>query len=153
MKRFTIATCFCWLGLTGIALAQPLAGTTGSVTSPVKSVAAPAWGNVEPLAPQTAPAPSSPGEAEASREVRAHELHLMQAQAQEESIHRAAVARAEQRTRRLESQRWFGISNTRPSASIDPFDGDYSPFWASNYPFYPMRWVGGSEPWGFVEGQ
>lgn len=88
-----------------------------------------------------------------SQEARAHEMHLMQAQAQAESIRRAAVARAEQRTRRLESQRWFGVSNKRPNASVDPFDGDYAPFWASNYPFYPLRWVGSGEPWGFVEAQ
>ena len=48
-----------------------------------------------------------------SREARAHEQYLLQSQAQEESVRRAAVARAEQRTRRLESQRWFGISNSR----------------------------------------
>ncbi len=68
-------------------------------------------------------------------------------------MHRAAIARAEQRTRRLESQRWFGISNKRPMASIDPYDGDYSAYWASNFPFYPMRWVASGEPWGFVEAQ
>ena len=95
----------------------------------------------------------SPGESYMSPEARAHEMRLMQSQAQEESIHRAAVARAEQRTRRLESQRWFGISNKRPNAGVDPVDGDYAPYWASNYPFYPMRWLGSGEPWGFVESQ
>ena len=87
-----------------------------------------------------------------SREARAHEQYLLQSQAQAESVHRAAVARAEQRTRRLESQRWFGISNSRPTASVDPYDGDYSAGWISNYPFYPLRWVGSGEPWGFSEG-
>ena len=88
-----------------------------------------------------------------TREVRAHEQYLLQSQAQAESIRRAATARAEQRTRRLESQRWFGISNSRPTASVDPYNGDYSPGWVSNYPFFPFRWVGVGEPWGFVEGQ
>ena len=88
-----------------------------------------------------------------TREARAHEQYLLQSQAQAESVHRAAVARAEQRTRRLESQRWFGISNSRPTASVDPYDGDYSPGWVSNYPFFPFRWVGSGEPWGVVEGQ
>ena len=87
-----------------------------------------------------------------SREARAHEQYLLQSQAQAESVHRAAVARAEQRTRRLESQRWFGVSNSRPTASVDPVDGDYSAGWSSNYPFYPLRWVGSGEPWGFTEG-
>ncbi len=88
-----------------------------------------------------------------TREARAHEQYLLQSQAQAESVHRAAVARAEQRTRRLESQRWFGISNSRPTASVDPYNGDYSPGWVSNYPFYPFRWVGVGEPWAIVEGQ
>jgi len=94
---------------------------------------------------------TSPGEAHMTREARAHELHLLQAQATVESIHRAAVARAEQRTRRLESQRWYGILNSRPTANIDPYDGDYSAAWVSNYPFYPFRWVGSGEPWGYSE--
>ena len=97
--------------------------------------------------------PSSPGDVQASPAARAHELHLMQAQAQADSVYRAAAARAEQRTRRLESQRWFGISNKRPAASVDPYDGDYSAYWASNYPFYPLRWVASGSPWGFVEEQ
>jgi hypothetical protein len=129
-------------------------------TTPVKTVAAPpstsaailpplpSTTSVAPLAPAT-----SPGEMQTSREARAHEQHLLQSQAQAESVHRAAVARAEQRTRRLESQRWFGISNSRPTASVDPYDGDYSPGWVSNFPFYPYRWVGSGEPWGFVENQ
>jgi hypothetical protein len=161
MKRLTIVACIASLGLTGFALAQPLATGGSQATSPVKSVAAPAWSDVEavpppPAAPQAAPAtvsPGSPGEAQASREARAHELYLLQSQSQAESVHRAAVARAEQRTRRIESQRWFGVSNKRPMASVDPYDGDYSAFWASNYPFYPLRWVASGQPWGFVEGE
>jgi hypothetical protein len=155
MKRFTIAVCTCWIGLAGIAAAQSPAGTTvgGDGLSPqVKTVAAPPKGRGEILPP--APLAASPGEAQVTPEARAHELHLLQSQAQAESVRRAAVARAEQRTRRLESQRWFGISNTRPLASVDPYNGDYSPGWVSNYPFYPLRWVGSGEPWGSItEGQ
>jgi hypothetical protein len=88
-----------------------------------------------------------------TREARAHEQYLLHLQAQEEAVHQAAVARAEQRTRRLESQRWFGISNVRPTCSPDPYNGDYSPGWVSNDLFYPYRWVGSGEPWAFVEGQ
>jgi hypothetical protein len=173
MKRLVILACVGPLALTTVALAQPLAESAengGAVAAP--SVAAPQWNEAAavppgPAAPQAAPVPSlpipitppaapaavSPGEAAMSPEARAHEMHLLQAQAQAESIHRAAVARAEQRTRRLESQRWFGVSNSRPNASVDPFDGDYAPFWASIYPFYPLRWVASGNPWGFVEAQ
>ena len=33
----------------------------------------------------------------------------------------------QQRMRRLESMKWFGFSNSRPTASSDPYHGDYSP--------------------------
>jgi len=142
MRRFAITICTFWFGLAGIAAAQ---------SPQVKTVAPPAKSSADltPPAPQSV----SPGEAAMSREARAHEQHLLQSQAAAESVHRAAVARAEQRTRRLESQRWYGISNSRPTASVDPYDGDYSPGWISNYPFSPYRWIGGGESWGFVEGQ
>ena len=154
MIRFTIAICTWWISVTGVAAAQPPAGMAagGDERLPaVKTVAAPPpKSSVEILPP--VPPTASPGEAQITREVRTHELYLLQSQAQAESVHRAAVARAEQRTRRLESQRWFGISNSRPTASTDPYNGDYSPGWVSNYPFYPFRWVGCGEPWVF-EGQ
>ncbi|MGO9113502.1 MAG: hypothetical protein ACLP9L_30085 [Thermoguttaceae bacterium] len=160
MIRFTMAICSWWISVTGIAAAQTPAGLVASgagKSPPVKTVTAPPPSSVDilpPLPPVPLAAPAaSPGEAQMSREARAHEQYLLQSQAQAESVHRAAIARAEQRTRRLESQRWFGISNTRPTASVDPYDGDYSPGWVSNYPFYPFRWVGSGEPWGFAEGQ
>jgi hypothetical protein len=166
MVRFTIAICTWWIGMTGVAAAQlpPGIAAGGEEKSPpVKTVAAPGKSSDEilpplPVAAPMPPAPlavstASPGEAQISREARAHEQYLLQSQAQAESVHRAAMARFEQRTRRLESQRWFGISNSRPTANVDPYDGDYSPGWVSNYLFYPYRWVGGGEPWGFVEGQ
>jgi hypothetical protein len=144
MKRFAITFCTCWLGLAGIAAAQ---------APQVKSVAAPAPTRYETAPPAPQPA-SPPYESPLTPEARAHEQHLLQVQAAAESVHRAAVARFEQRTRRLESQRWYGISNTRPTAAADPYDGDYSPGWVSNYPFAPYRWVaGGNGSWGFVDGQ
>jgi hypothetical protein len=163
MKRL-IAACTLCMGMAQIAAAQPLARSTTASgwNTPVPSVAAPARSSLDTVPPPPVTSPSnepqapnygSPGESYLSREARAHEQYLMQSQANAEWIHRAAIARADQRNRRLESQRWFGISNTRPNASPDPFDGDYAPGWASNYPFYPMRWLGGGEPWGLVEGQ
>ena len=157
MTRFTVAVCTWWIGMAGLVAAQSPAVISGAAEwqSPVRTVAADSRNvDILPSAPPVAaPAPASPGEAQMTREARAHEQHLLQSQAQAESVHRAAMARAEQRARRLESQRWFGISNTRPMASVDPYDGDYAPGWVSNYPFYPFRWVGSGEPWGFTEGQ
>jgi hypothetical protein len=175
MKRLVSVACMGTFALTAIALAQSPADS-GRATQPARSVAAPDLGNPEailpiPAAPQAAPAPvpsvpytvtpqatspygtATPGEYQISPETRAHEMRILESQAQAESVIRAAKARAEQRTRRLESQRWFGVSNKRPSASVDPFDGDYAAYWASNYPFYPLRWVGSGEPWGLVEAQ
>jgi hypothetical protein len=48
---------------------------------------------------------------------------------------------AAQRQRRLATQRWFGISNARPSANVTPLMGNYSPSWVSNSP-NPMQWSG-----------
>jgi hypothetical protein len=164
MKRVTIAMCAGWFSLAGICAAQAPVGTAVGLDvkpSAVKTVAAPSRANSEILPPVYPPTPipsaaqtlptTSPGEAQSTREARAHEQHLLQSQAQAEAIHRAAVARFEQRTRRLESQRWYGISNMRPSASTDPYNGDYSPGWVSNYLFYPYRWVSTGEPWTYVE--
>ncbi len=50
--------------------------------------------------------------------------------------------RTQQRIRRLESMRWFGFSNSRPRASADPFNYDYSPQWVSNPGYFPSRWNG-----------
>jgi hypothetical protein len=63
-------------------------------------------------------------------------------------------AKAEYRTlerqRRLESMRWFGMSNGRPRASSDPFHSDYSPMWVSNPGYYPWRWNGVAQASGYV---
>ena len=48
---------------------------------------------------------------------------------------------AAQRQRRLATQRWFGISNARPSANVTPLMGAYSPTWVSNTA-NPMQWSG-----------
>ena len=53
-----------------------------------------------------------------------------------------AEFRAEQRQLRLQSMKWFGLSNSRPRASSDPYHGDYSPGWVSNAGYYPWRWSG-----------
>ncbi len=98
-------------------------------------------------------APVSPGEAQMSPEMRQHELYLLHPQAAEESVIRAAKARADERTRRLESRRWFGFSNQRPSVSADPYNGDYAPHWVGTDPIYPYRWVGGAnQSWVIVTG-
>lgn len=47
-----------------------------------------------------------------------------------------------QRAKRLAAMRWFGFSNSRPRASADPYNGDYSPRWTANPGYFPSRWNG-----------
>ena len=58
------------------------------------------------------------------------------------AVRAKAELRNDQRQRRIESLKWFGLSNSRPRASGDPFHGDYSPGWVSNPGYYPSRWNG-----------
>jgi hypothetical protein len=50
-----------------------------------------------------------------------------------------------QRQRRLASQQWFGVSNSRPTAGITPFQGTYSTTWVGNTT-NPMQWAGQGTP-------
>jgi hypothetical protein len=63
------------------------------------------------------------------------------------AVRRAAEARAQERTRRIEAMQWFGLSNQRPRVSVDPIHTDYSAGWTSNNTFYPYRWVGAGVPY------
>ena len=58
--------------------------------------------------------------------------------------------RTEQRQRRIESMKWFGLLNSRPNANADPFHDDYSPGWVSNKGYYPSRWNAAGQPWIYV---
>ncbi|MEN6449681.1 MAG: hypothetical protein ABFC96_04240 [Thermoguttaceae bacterium] len=58
------------------------------------------------------------------------------------AVRAKAEYRNEQRMRRIESMKWFGMSNSRPQAHSDPYHGDYSPRWVANPGFYPWRWPG-----------
>ncbi len=62
-----------------------------------------------------------------------------------EAVRRKAELRAAQRQRRLESQRWFGVSNLRPVANPIPYYGSYSPSWVGNG-WNPYSWSGFGQP-------
>ena len=57
------------------------------------------------------------------------------------AVRRKAEERAAQRMNRMAARKWFGLSNSRPSASPIPVMGTYSPFWAGN-DSDPHRWNG-----------
>jgi hypothetical protein len=85
---------------------------------------------------------SSPGEVAPTPEMWFYQQYMQQYQDPKMMVRRNAEMKADQRERRLESSRWFGLSNSRPKANVDPINGDYSPGWASNNDWYPDRWVG-----------
>lgn len=88
----------------------------------------------------------SPGELQATPEMWFYEQSMRQYQDPNVAVRRAAEFRAAQRQYRIESMKWYGLSNQRPRANADPIHSDYSPGWTSNS-FYPYRWMSGGDPW------
>ncbi len=62
-----------------------------------------------------------------------------------EGVRRNAEYRATQRQRRMESRNWFGVSNSRPMASPNPWYETYSPMWTGNST-HPYEWSGTGGP-------
>ena len=57
-----------------------------------------------------------------------------------QAVRRKAEYVAQQRTLRIESMKWFGMSNSRPLASTTPFMDEYSPAWVGNSS-HPYQWI------------
>jgi hypothetical protein len=89
---------------------------------------------------------TSPGELKTTPEMWFYEQAVRQYQDPKMAVRAQAELRARQRQYRLESMKWFGLSNSRPRVSSDPFNGDYAPSWVANPGYYPMRWNGLSQP-------
>jgi hypothetical protein len=62
-----------------------------------------------------------------------------------QAVRRKAEFVTQQRMRRIESMKWFGMSNARPYASTTPFMDQYSPAWIGNG-YHPYQWVGVGSP-------
>jgi hypothetical protein len=84
----------------------------------------------------------SPGELKVTPEMWFYDQAMRQYKDPKMVVRANAEFCTEQRMRRLESLKWFGLSNSRPRASSDPFHNDYSPGWVSNPGYYPSRWNG-----------
>ncbi len=84
----------------------------------------------------------SPGEIKATPEMWFYDQAMRQYKDPKMAVRAKAEYRAAQRQRRLESMKWFGMSNSRPTANSDPIHGDYSPSWVANPGYYPLRWNG-----------
>ncbi len=84
----------------------------------------------------------SSGELKATPEMWFYEQALRQYKDPKMMVRANAQYRSEQRLRRLEAMKWFGLSNSRPRVCSDPFHNDYSPHWVANPGYYPSRWNG-----------
>lgn len=92
----------------------------------------------------------SPGELKSTPEMWFYEQSMQQYKDPKMAVRAKAEYRAAQRTRRLESMKWFGMSNSRPRANSDPVHGDYSPSWVANPGYYPLRWNGVAQAGGSI---
>ena len=88
-----------------------------------------------------------PSELKATPEMWFYEQYMHNYQDPKMAVRANAEFRATQRQRRLAAMQWFGFSNSRPSVSSDPFNGDWSPGWSSNNSSYPFRWNGVGPTW------
>jgi hypothetical protein len=61
------------------------------------------------------------------------------------AVRRRAELRGQQRQDRLASMQWFGMSNSRPTASPTPWFGGWSPYWGSNT-YDVLRWRASTAP-------
>jgi hypothetical protein len=58
----------------------------------------------------------------------------------QQAVRRKAEFVTQQRQMRIASMKWYGMSNSRPTASITPFMDEYSPAWIGNG-YHPYHWV------------
>jgi hypothetical protein len=84
----------------------------------------------------------SPGGLTATPEMWFYDQAMKQYKDPKMAVRARAEYRADQRERRLEAMRWFGMSNSRPRANSDPYHSDYSPAWSASPGYYPWRWNG-----------
>lgn len=88
----------------------------------------------------------SPGELKATPEMWFYDQAMRQYRDPQMAVRAYADLRAQHRQRRIESMKWFGLSNSRPRASSDPFHNDYSAAWVASPGYYPARWSGVVQP-------
>jgi hypothetical protein len=61
------------------------------------------------------------------------------------AVHRRAELRAQERHQRLASLRWYGIDNSRPNVSANPWCGVSALYWGWN-PYDAMLWNAAPAP-------
>jgi len=83
---------------------------------------------------------SSPGEVSPTPEMWFYQQYLQQHKDPQVLVQQRAEARAAERIHRITSLQWYGMSNSRPRASNDPYNNDYGPTWVSGNELSPNRW-------------
>jgi hypothetical protein len=85
----------------------------------------------EPVAPAAA-APATPKEHTLTPEMYRYLSDLQRYGGPQDLTRIRAQREADARKERLNSMRWYGMSNSRPPASASPFTGVYGPRWVGN---------------------
>lgn len=62
------------------------------------------------------------------------------------AVRQRAEFRANQREQRIASLQWFGLSNQRPTSSVDLIHNDGVPHWTSGSAAYPLRLNASASP-------
>ena len=117
-----------WL-LIGFSLALPFVAVPALAEKP----------DTTPIEPESM---ISPGELAPTPEMWFYEEELRRYEDPKQAVRKKAEIRAATRMQRLTAMKWFGMSNQRPKAGVDPQHSDYAPFWTGNNRQYPFRWMG-----------
>lgn len=92
----------------------------------------------------TPPAPNvpiiSPSEVAATPQMWFYEQSLARYNDPKTAIRATAELKANQRRARMAAMQWYGYSNSRPAAGIDPVDGPWGPQWIGNG-YNPNNWL------------
>jgi hypothetical protein len=90
-----------------------------------------------------APSIGTPALTSATPEMWFYEQERVRQESPKYLIRRKAELRAAQRQQRLAALKWYGMSNSRPTANPTPLFSTYSPTWVA--PGYdPLRWHAGA---------
>jgi hypothetical protein len=103
-------------------------------------------GNLRLAAADTSATPDglrvvSPGEVLATPEMWFYEQQVRRIDDPALAFREISAQKAAQRRARLATMKWYGLSNSRPQASIDVVHGPYSPQWIGNG-YHPYSWAG-----------
>ncbi len=84
----------------------------------------------------------SPGELTPTQDMWFYEQYQKQYTDPKVAVRQQAEFRSVERQRRIAALRWFGFSNQRPTAGVDPVHSDYGAHWTSSNVNLPAEWSG-----------